>query len=93
MRGPYIGGVANRDGPESCVGVREDVGEALIGVRAGWAIEPRRVIDRDADALITSGRLYRLVVLVASCWLGLAGSENLGMCAISPCARTGRSCG
>src|ERR687898_254945 len=27
--------------PESCVGVREGVGEALVGVRVGWAIEPR----------------------------------------------------
>jgi len=27
--------------PESCVDVRKDAGEALTGVRAGWAIEPR----------------------------------------------------
>src|SRR6202035_899107 len=60
MRGLYIVGVANRGGPESCVGVREDVGEALTGVRAGWAIEPRNSMDRDADAVISSGRLYRL---------------------------------
>ncbi len=41
MRELYIEGVAIRGGPESCVGVRESGGEALTGVRAGWAIEPR----------------------------------------------------
>ena len=41
MRELYIEGVAIHDDPESCVGVREGGGEALTGVRAGWAIEPR----------------------------------------------------
>jgi hypothetical protein len=43
--------VASHDGPESCVGVREDVGEALTGVRAGWAIEPRNQGFRGADVV------------------------------------------
>ena len=41
MREPYIEGVATHDGLESCVGVCEGGGEALTGVRAGRAIEPR----------------------------------------------------
>jgi len=35
MKEPYGEGVATHTGPESCVGVREDGGEALTGVRAG----------------------------------------------------------
>ena len=51
MRELYIEGVAIHDGPESCVGVREGAGEALTGVRAGWAIEPRNHLVRGADAV------------------------------------------
>ncbi len=58
MRELYIEGVAIHGGPESCVGVCESVGEALTGVRVGWASEPRNVMVRGADALITSGRQY-----------------------------------
>ena len=42
MQELYIEGLATHDGPESCGGVREGVGEALTGVRAGRAIEPRK---------------------------------------------------
>jgi hypothetical protein len=41
MRELYIEGLAVHGGPESCVCGREAVGEALTGVRAGWAMEPR----------------------------------------------------
>jgi hypothetical protein len=59
-------GVANRTGPEPCVGVREDEGEASAGVRAGRVLsreihEPpreRRKL-RGADALGESGRPHR----------------------------------
>jgi hypothetical protein len=37
MRELCIEGVAIHGDPESCVGVREGVGEALTGVRVGWA--------------------------------------------------------
>src|SRR5882757_4220948 len=39
----YAEGLANHGGPESCVASREGRGEALTGVRAGRAIEPRNV--------------------------------------------------
>ena len=55
----YIEGVAIHDDPESCVGVREGVGEALTGARAGWAIEPRNQQVRGADAVDWSGRQHR----------------------------------
>src|SRR5260370_41262751 len=59
MKALYIEGVATHGDPESCVGVREDDGEALTGARAGWAIEPRNQRDRGADAVQMSGRPHR----------------------------------
>src|SRR6266568_6215667 len=82
MRALYIEGVASHGGPESCVGVREDVGEALTGVRAGWAIEPRNHLVRGADAVKQAGRPRRRQ---RYCELSAdsARSENLCMCGIS----------
>jgi hypothetical protein len=59
MRELYIEGVATHDGPESCVGVRKGDGEALTGVRAGRAMEPRNKGNWGADAVTTSGRQHR----------------------------------
>lgn len=59
MRAPDIEGVATRGGPESCAGVREGAGEALTGVRAGRAMEPRNQGNRGADAVTTGGRQHR----------------------------------
>ena len=55
----YIEGVAIHGGPESCAVVREGGGEALTGVRAGRAIEPRKNRVRGADAVYRSGRQHR----------------------------------
>ena len=37
---PTHEGIASHMGPESCVEVRKDIGEALTGEDAGRAIEP-----------------------------------------------------
>lgn len=53
MKESYVEGVASHDGPESCVRIREDVGEALTGVRAG------RVLSRVINAPWASPREVR----------------------------------
>ena len=50
----YDEGLTNHIGPESCAAVREDVREALTGVRAGQAIERRNFALREAHALLTA---------------------------------------
>jgi hypothetical protein len=90
MRELYIEGVAVRDGPESCVRVREGVGEALTGVRAGWAIEPRNLNEvRGADAVTLAEGHIGSGVIASRCWTprGLRTWARTE----SPCARTGRS--
>lgn len=59
MREPCVEGVAAHGVPESCAGVREGVGEALAGARAGWVIEPRNQWHRGADVVTKGGRQYR----------------------------------
>ena len=46
----YAEGLATHGGPESCAVAREGSGEALTGVRAGRAIEPRNAL-RGAHAV------------------------------------------
>jgi RNA-directed DNA polymerase len=89
MRELYIEGVAIHDGPESCAGTREGAGEALTGVRAGWAMEPRNhhfgvpTLSHEAEGNIA-------VSVSAS---GRRTPRGLRTCACteSSCARTGRS--
>jgi hypothetical protein len=84
----YIGDLASHGGPESCVGVREGVGEALTGVRVGGAIEPRNQPVRGADAVQPGGRQHRRSRYAS----GRRTPRGLRTqaCAESPCARTGR---
>ena len=66
MKESYVEGLASYGGPESCVHIREGVGEALTGVRAGRVLsrvmhapwrELREV--RGAEAVETCRRPYR----------------------------------
>ena len=89
MRTPDIEGVATRDGPESCAGTCEGAGEALTGVRAGRAIEPRNhhfgvpTSSHETEGHISGGAS-------ASC-RGTPRGLRTCACAESSCARTGRS--
>ena len=74
----YIEGVATHDDPEPCVGVREGVGEASEGARAGWAIEPRNHGVRGADVVYKIGRQHRQQ-RYRELLVGPARSENHGM--------------
>ena len=56
MRESYVKGLANHDGPESCVEWRDSLGEALTGESAGRVLSRERYRTRDADAVRTSGR-------------------------------------
>ena len=78
MQESYIEGLANHDDPESCVGVREGVGEALTGARAGRAIEPRNQRIRGADAVYGNGRQHHQQ-RYRELPVGPARSENHGM--------------
>jgi len=46
MEEPHIEGVATHDDPESCVHVREGVGEALTGAGAGWVFSREKKLFR-----------------------------------------------
>ena len=60
---PYDEGVANHIDPESCVGGREAVREALTGVRVGQPLSGVRLPIRSADALQSAeGNTTRRVI-------------------------------
>jgi RNA-directed DNA polymerase len=89
MRTPDIEGVATRDGPESCAGTCEGAGEALTGVRAGRAMEPRNhqfgvpTSSHEAEGHISGG--------ASASRRGTPRGLRTCACAESSCARTGRS--
>jgi len=67
MKVSYVEDLANHNGPESCGAAREGGVEALTGGRTGrvWSREIHALLRkwqvlRDADALETVGRQYRV---------------------------------
>src|ERR1700736_2638242 len=67
MKGSYVEGIANHNGPESCGAAREGGVEALTGERTGWvtsreihALLRKLQVLRDADAVEKDGRQYRV---------------------------------
>jgi hypothetical protein len=76
MKVSYVEGLASYGGPESCVHIREGVGEALTGGRAGRVLSrvihaPRRKVRevRGAEAVEISRRSHR------RCRIGKAASD------------------
>ena len=58
MQVSHSEGLANHTGPESCVGIREDAGEALTGERIGQPSSRESLIFPDADVVeITEGNM------------------------------------
>jgi len=67
MKVSYVEGVANHNGPESCGAAREGGVEAVTGQRTGrvlsreiYALLRKQQVLRDADAVETCGRQYRV---------------------------------
>ncbi len=56
MKESYVKGLANHNGPESCVEWSNPLGEALTGVRAGRVLSREINSVRDADPLMRWGR-------------------------------------
>jgi hypothetical protein len=89
MKESDIEGVAIHGGPESCVGVCEDVDEVLTGGRVGGAIEPRNPWSRGADVVVKAEGN------IGSGAIASRGRTPRGQrtqaCVETPSARTGRS--
>ena len=56
MKESYVKGLANHDGPESCVAWSDSRGEALTGESVGWVLSREKGLVRDADPLAVRGR-------------------------------------
>ena len=62
MKEPYEKGLATHLGPEPCVDVRKDIGEASVGVRGGWVLSHEMVYFPGADAVgLAEGNTGRAV--------------------------------
>lgn len=91
MQESYIEGVANHDDPESCVGSREAVGEALTGARAGRVLS-REIKVSGVPTLLTEAEGHMHDTATARCHATPRGRRPLARTETF-CARTGRSLG
>src|SRR5512135_2050810 len=85
----YAEGLATHGGPEPCVDVPRGRGEALAGVRAGRAIEPRNQLS-GVPALSKRWKATLWAALSASRRWAPRGRRTRA-CTEPSCARTGRS--
>jgi hypothetical protein len=91
MKTSCIEGVAIHGDLESCVGAREDAGEALTEGDVGWVIEPRNQLSGvPTPSQWPEGNIAGRVI--ASCQRTPRG-QGARACVESPGARTGRSRG
>jgi hypothetical protein len=56
MKESYVKGLANQDGPESCVACGDARGEALTGESVGWVLSREKGLVRDADLVEAWGK-------------------------------------
>ena len=56
MKESYVKGLANYNGPESCVAWSNPRDEALTGESAGWVLSREKAKFRDADPVGACGR-------------------------------------
>ena len=78
MKVSNVKGLANHDDPESCIGTRKGVGEALTGESAGWVLSREKNLVRDADPVGERGRPQSTFRFGEECWYP-ARSETPGM--------------
>jgi hypothetical protein len=77
MKVSTVKGLANRNGPESCVERSNPRGEALTGEGAGWVLSREKTV-RDADPVRRRGRPQSANRFGEGCWYS-ARSETPGM--------------
>ena len=78
MKESYVKGLANHNGPESCVEWRDSLGEALTGESAGWVLSREIESVRDADPVGVRGRPQPMFRFGKERWYP-ARSETPGM--------------
>jgi hypothetical protein len=77
MKESYVKGLANHDGPESCVEWSNPLGEALTGESVSWVLSREKGLVRDADPVEERGRQQPTNRTGKVCWYP-ARSETPG---------------